>query len=369
LNRGTIKARDLTIDPLESDLGEVPTLSYGLERVLFNPGFYFLQDPRSRVYNFDPYLEMIMPVSDFDFGALKKFTPSSQDAALMDLTSSHNKRYCGSTSSMTGLLSHFHYLLSAWRDINTEMLSAKFPVQSKTFTHLQRGPAAAVLRWNEGKGIYAIDSDKTFSSSNILSMLGISMEKLLTLETAEYERYRLSNEEPVPQEQRERSDSYHFSTSGDFMFRSQLDARDPRLPGSGVFDLKTRAVIPIRMAVDEYEKLRGYEIMGTNGEYESFEREYHDMIRATFLKYSMQVRMGRMDGIFVAYHNTERIFGFQYIPLCDMDLAVHGQSDLSLGDQGFKVSLKLLNRLLDMATERYPDTVSFLQRHTMPPLT
>jgi hypothetical protein len=34
--------------------------------------------------------------------------------------------------------------------------------------------------------------------------------------------------------------------SQDFVMRSQLDARDPRLPGSGVFDIKTRATIAIR---------------------------------------------------------------------------------------------------------------------------
>lgn len=28
--------------------------------------------------------------------------------------------------------------------------------------------------------------------------------------------------------------------------RSQLDAHDPRLPGNGVFDIKTRATIAIR---------------------------------------------------------------------------------------------------------------------------
>lgn len=39
------------------------------------------------------------------------------------------------------------------------------------------------------------------------------------------------------------------------------------------------------------------------------------MTRSAFLKYSMQVRIGDMDGIFVAYHNTARIFGFQYISL------------------------------------------------------
>ena len=358
LTEGTIKADDISIDPIESDLSDVPKLSYGLERVLFNPGFYFLQDPRSRVFNFDPYLEMIMPVSDFDFSALKKFTPSSKDARLAELTQSHGARYCGSTSSMTGLLSHFHFLLSSWREINTEMLSAKFPVTSKNFTQIQRGPAATILRYNEERDTYAIDADKTFSSSNVLSMLGMSMEKLLTMETVDYERYRLSNSEPVTQQQLDQTDTYHFSTAGDFMFRSQLDARDPRLPGSGVFDLKTRAVIPIRMNVKDYEQMKGYEITGTMGEYESVEREYHDMIRAVFLKYSMQVRMGRMDGIFVAYHNTERIFGFQYIPLSEMDLAIHGQRDTLLGDQEFKFSLKLLNELLDMAAERYPKQVS-----------
>ncbi len=30
---------------------------------------------------------------------------------------------------------------------------------------------------------------------------------------------------------------------------------------------------------------------------------------------SFQVRIGAMDGIFVAYHNTARIYGFQYLPL------------------------------------------------------
>ena len=44
-------------------------------------------------------------------------------------------------------------------------------------------------------------------------------------------------------------------------------------------------------------------------------RRFYDMTRSAFLKYSMQVRIGNMDGIFVAYHNTARIFGFQYISL------------------------------------------------------
>jgi hypothetical protein len=141
--------------------------------------------------------------------------------------------------------------------------------------------------------------------------------------------------------------------------RSQLDAQDARLPGTGVFDLKTRAVVSIRMDSDEFETGSGYQIRYDQGQWESYEREVYDMTRATLLKYSLQVRMGRMDGIFVAYHNIERIFGFQYFSLADMDNVLHGQTDPSLGDQEFKFSVSLLDDLLQRATEKFPETVSF----------
>lgn len=67
--------------------------------------------------------------------------------------------------------------------------------------------------------------------------------------------------------------------------------------------------------------------------------------------------MGRMDGIFVAFHNTERIFGFQYISLPEMDSTLHGQWDTTLGDQEFKLSLELLNKCLDRASQKFPDKV------------
>jgi hypothetical protein len=35
--------------------------------------------------------------------------------------------------------------------------------------------------------------------------------------------------------------------------RSQLDCHDSRLPGTGVFDIKTRACLPIRLDVLNYE--------------------------------------------------------------------------------------------------------------------
>ena len=35
--------------------------------------------------------------------------------------------------------------------------------------------------------------------------------------------------------------------------RSQLDCWDPRLPGSGYFDIKTRAVVAIRRDLKNYQ--------------------------------------------------------------------------------------------------------------------
>ncbi|KAJ5099205.1 hypothetical protein N7532_006206 [Penicillium argentinense] len=350
---GTLTSWGKEVLPLDIPTAPVPGLSFGLDRVLFNPGVYHLRDPRSRVYNFDPYLDSIMPVTEFDFNTLKEYITSSKDTTLRDVAVKEKKKYVGSSSSMTSVLSHFHYLLSSWRGVDTRTVSRGFPETMKSFTRLLRSPAAMFLHYQDG--VYAIDADKEFDSANILMNLGKSMEKLLTLPKEDFERYRRSHENKIsPEEEEAIPESYHYSTYGDFVMRSQLDAYDPRLPGTGMFDLKTRAVVSIRMDSKNFEQGMGYEIKDRFGAYESYEREFYDMIRAAFLKYSLQVRIGRMDGIFVAFHNVERIFGFQYVSLPEMDQALHGQTDTSLGDTEFQLSLGLWNKVLDRATEKFP---------------
>lgn len=61
----------------------------------------------------------------------------------------------------------------------------------------------------------------------------------------------------------------------------------------------------------------------------------------------MQVRIGGMDGIFVAHHDTRRILGFQYIPLEDMDNAITGSHEQSTA--AFNLSLAALTNVLDRA--------------------
>lgn len=351
LNIQTIRPTQLKLEAVKEDTPETARLSHGLDRILFNPGVYHLADPRTGVYNFDPYLASIMPVDQFDFDALKEFVSSSEDSKLRGMSNAHGKKYCGSTSSMTAIMSHFHYLLSGWRPLSFDNLSQSMKPLSTNFTKFQRGPASvhAILK----DGVYAFDADKQYNKETVLSMMGKSMEKLLTLPKEEFEKYRRTRSHLLSEEEKNADEAFHYTTLGDFMMRSQQDAYDPRLPGTGTFDLKTRAVISVRMDMKD-DKSTGYEIRQRFGEWNSFEREYHDMIRAAFLKYSLQVRMGRMDGVFVAFHNTQRIFGFQYVSLEEMDLALHGSDSRSVGDQEFKASLALLNDLMDRATERFP---------------
>lgn len=42
------------------------------------------------------------------------------------------------------------------------------------------------------------------------------------------------------------------------------------------------------------------------------------------MKYNLQVRIGCMGGIFVAYHNTKEMFGFEYLSKEDLDQCLFG---------------------------------------------
>ena len=119
--------------------------------------------------------------------------------------------------------------------------------------------------------------------------------------------------------------AYNYSKSEGFMLRSQLDCI---YGGNQIFDIKTRATHAIRNCFNllpdvpsdqRHLHFLDYKITQQAGLWNSFEREHYDMIRAAFIKYASQCRIGRMDGAFVTYHNTQEIFGFQYVPLKTMD--------------------------------------------------
>lgn len=71
------------------------------------------------------------------------------------------------------------------------------------------------------------------------------------------------------------------------------------------------------------------------------------------MKYVMQVKIGRMDGAFIAYHNTERVYGYEYVKLKEMALRVFGD-DYNL-DVSFLSISKMLTLVLDDIREQFSE--------------
>lgn len=315
--RGITAGNSPVVQSNTLDNSTIPRLQHNLDRALFSPGVHFLQDPRTRVYNFTPYLKSIIKHTDFNFEAIGSFVNVSKDATLLQAANEHGKQFYSSTSSMTSALIQFYYLLNNYDAASSD----RFPFPKFTGASA-RLPASLIIQPKgknpeNGQTVYAVESDKSADTEILLSAMGHCLEALLTTEEKQFEQYKVSSSETPPPT----PNTYNYATYGDFLMRSQLDCYDERLPGNGTFDLKTRAVCAIRYdSGNPHLENNQYQIWKLNGQFESFEREYNDLIRTgALLKYGFQARIGQMDGIYVAYHNINSFFGFQYIPLDEID--------------------------------------------------
>lgn len=64
-----------------------------------------------------------------------------------------------------------------------------------------------------------------------------------------------------------------------------------------------------------------------------------------------------MDGVFVAYHNTDRIFGFQYVSLDEMDERLFGAT--GRGNIIFERCVRLLETVVSEVILAFPEQVWF----------
>lgn len=239
-----------------------------------------------------------------------------------------------------------YFVVSNMRPLNLSGLSAAFADETKNYTMMTRSPTSVVLR-PHGNGIRSIVTEKIESGENILSLLGQSLERVLTVPKDQFKRMLKG----APQAYSSTDlDGYAHTLAGSMLLRSQLDCQDARLPRK-TFDLKTRATLPIRMDVNNYKSHLGYRLTTAQGKFGSYEREYYDMCRSALIKYNFQVRIGNMDGIFVAYHNTAEIFGFQYLNREAMDECLFGNA--RTGDASFALITSLYNSLLDLVVPLY----------------
>lgn len=96
----------------------IPRLHHHLSRVLFNPGVHFLRDPRSKVYNFDPYVQRIPQPEEFNWDLIPPFIPPSNDQYLKELAEKSNAKFTGSTSSISESLSQIYFFLSSFKRLH-----------------------------------------------------------------------------------------------------------------------------------------------------------------------------------------------------------------------------------------------------------
>ena len=158
----------------------IATLAHKLDRVLFksvnpfpyclavsfdfSPGVHWLQEPRSGVYNFTPWLQNIPDVNEFAFERLPPFVKSSRDNVrdidclfglratnvrfqdLWELAKRERRIFGGSTSSLTGMLSQVYFLISGFRTPDTSLLSRPFQYMVRTFHDFAVGFARLTTR-------------------------------------------------------------------------------------------------------------------------------------------------------------------------------------------------------------------------------
>lgn len=116
----------------------IAKLAHGLDRTLYNPGVHWLRDPRTDVFNFSPSLQDLVTPDEFNFAALPEYMTSSRDEQLIALAHESGRKYSGSTSSMTGMLSQIYFAINGRKPLNMGRISRGFPVAKvSSHTYLQ----------------------------------------------------------------------------------------------------------------------------------------------------------------------------------------------------------------------------------------
>lgn len=71
-----------------------------------------------------------------------------------------------------------------------------------------------------------------------------------------------------------------------------------------------------------------------------------------------------MDGVLVAYHNTAKMFGFQYIPLEEMEARLYGSTP-GAGDRVFQKCVVLMELIVDEVARCFPNEVMSSYLHLL----
>ena len=294
------------------------------------------------------FLKRIPKSDEIDFDRIPGYKTPSNDPLLLKFARETNTKYIMSTSTISSALIQMYFLFSGFRSPDFRHLSTDYALQPKKFMVSQRKPSTCFIKpVDKEKGIYALESDNGIfiKPTAVLSDLGKVVERQLTMSEEEFERSLVRGK--IDENYVVTEDHHRFmKLNNNICLRSQIDCRYEDANGKNiVFEIKTRAAAPIRYDLANYADYLDYDIHHIRGTHSSFEREYYDLIRGGFMKYSFQLRIGRMDGAFIAYHNTEQNFGFEYVKASEIEKRLFGSKQAA--DAAFVCCSKLLTTLLD----------------------
>lgn len=308
---------------------EIPKLEHSLEKVLLSPGVHHLK--QNGVNVFGKFLERIIQPSEITFKS--EFVKPNQDEKLKVICEKYKTKYQSSTSSMSSLLTLLYLQISGQKRNYANLLSS-FKDSSTKFTNSVLKPTTVIL--SPFGDSYSVDKYEESSFSHILSDLGNTLEKMLT-----------SKPQNLLKPQKA---SYQYTQFGNFVIRAQLDCYSDLRK---VFDIKSRATSAVRYDVQNYKDHSKNSIDHLVGKFNSYEKEFYDMIRSVFIKYSLQGRMGCMNGMFIVYHNTLNIHGFEYIECAEIEKYVFGNPYIA--EKSFIWEMNLLETIFDEIINRFPN--------------
>lgn len=370
----------------------VPTLAHGLDVVLQGDGLYPLETPwlhakrRQRApTHFSDGLRHIVHPDRIAWAEIPPYIPASHDANLHGMAArTRGVRFCSSTSSITPSLSALYHLISNFMDTAlTGGLSAHVNELPASFSRIHRRPIALMLTpilqpansQTQTSPLYSVNAHSGVDRGpSILRDLGHSMERMFTTPPDIFaEKYvrdfgsdtftprhsmavtpdgsgndeSNTDQASITSDMSSEEQYYHYTQASNTLLRAQIDCRNAQT--GQVFDVKTRAVAPIRYDLENYEAFKSHRLRFLNGRSDSYEREFYDMVRSVFLKYALQLRIGRMGGAFVAYHNTTEVLGMEYISLAEMESYVFGNTHWA--DVAFATSLRLFEEILGTVSQ------------------
>lgn len=332
-----------------------PNLDLDLEQVVKNKGIFPIKSFK-KLYKNDElkYYENLPQPEEIEFDNFAPYMKPSSDHNLKKMMKTGNFKFSSSTSGISGTLTHFFYKLTNFKSPHFYNLSDSFKGEPMKFMMYQRKPSLMVLTKNED-GNYSIDSSKLFESKNeiILLKMGKYMEKLFTCNKNDFEKRFLKLNGKKPEKFDDEGDYFNFVSYDKILLRSQIDCAGKDKDGKDiVFEIKTRANSPIRYDVWNWFDYFDYDLNSLLGKHSSYEREYYDLIRGAFLKYMFQLKIGGMDGAFISYHNTRKVYGVEYCTLTDIERRIFGNQNFS--DIIFKASLKMLQETLEYILKDFP---------------